>query len=405
VPYTDRPGGDWKYHLPAELARHEDASLLRAYRACLDQAFETYSRWLEPLQELYARRHPRPAGTSQGVYRRTIRAKALDALRGLLPAATQANVGIYGTGQAYEALLLRLRANPLAEARDVAAMMLEELRRVIPAFLRRVDLEDRGVQWSRYLESTREATRSVAARLLEGASAGPRADVTLTDYDPEGEVKVVAAALYAATDLPDDELQARARAMSPAERAEVLRAYVGERINRRHRPGRAFERTSYRFDVLSDYGAFRDLQRHRMLTIEWQGLSPHHGWVMAEAVEEAGAADDWAAAMERAAETYGLLSDAGLPHVAPYVVSMAYRIRYYMEMNAREAMHVLELRSAPAGHAAYRRISQEMHRLIAERAGHRAIAESMMHVDHGDVELERLAAEQAAERRREGARS
>jgi len=401
VPYTDRPGGRWKYHLPTELTEHGDQRLLTAYTGCLDAAFETYTRWLEPLQELYAARHPRAEGVSRGVYRRTIQAKALDALRGLLPAATRANVGIFGSGQAYEALLLRLRAHPLREARECAEQMLVELRRVIPAFLSRVDVEERGVAWSRYLERGREATRAAAERLVGETRAEPRADVTLTDFDPEGEIKVVAAALYSMSDLPDDQLLELTRRMSTEERLGVLRAYVGERTNRRHRPGRAFERTAYRFDVLSDYGAFRDLQRHRLLTLEWQALSPNHGWVVAEVVEEVGASSDWIAAMERAAATYDLLRGAGLTHAAPYVVSMAFRVRYYMDMNAREAMHVLELRSAPSGHTSYRRVCQTMHRLIAEQAGHRAIAESMVHVDHGEVALERLAAEQAAERRRD----
>ena len=151
VPYTDRPGGHWKYHMPAEL---RDTPLAGRYEACLDGAFETYARWIEPMQEHYVRLHPRDEGTPKGVYKRTIRAKALDTLRGLLPAATEGNVGIFGTGQAYEALLLRMRASPLAEVRDYADMMLVELRKVIPAFLTRVDQENRGARWSRYLEET-----------------------------------------------------------------------------------------------------------------------------------------------------------------------------------------------------------------------------------------------------------
>jgi len=225
-------------------------------------------------------------------------------------------------------------------------------------------------------------------------------EVTLTDFDPEGEVKVVAAALYAASDLPDEVLLARARKMTDAERAAVLTAYVGRRANRRHKPGRAFERTSYRFDLLADYGAFRDLQRHRLLTLEWQRLSPRHGSVMPEAVAEAGAAGDWRRVLGESADLHDAIAAAGLPEVAPYAVSMAYRVRFYMELNAREAMHVIELRTTPQGHPAYRRICQRMHRLIAEQAGHRALAAAMSFADHSAVELERLEAERAAERRR-----
>ncbi|MBI5627495.1 MAG: FAD-dependent thymidylate synthase [Candidatus Rokubacteria bacterium] len=217
----------------------------------------------------------------------------------------------------------------------------------------------------------------VAERLLSGVEPEPRAEVTLTDYDPEGEVKVVAAALYAVSVLPDDQLLAAARRMTAEERTAVLRAYVGERGNRRHKPGRAFERTSYRFDILGDYGAFRDLQRHRLLTLEWQPLSPRHGYVIPEAIEEAGALGDWRRVMEESADLHETLSAEGLGLAAPYAVAMAYRVRFFMELNAREAMHVIELRTTPQGHPAYRRICQAMHRLIAEQAGHRASAEAM----------------------------
>jgi thymidylate synthase ThyX len=397
VPYADRPGGRWRYHVPAEV---RGAGLERGFAATLDLAFETYARWLEPMQEHFRRRHPRQPSDSDLVYRNTIRAKALDTLRGLLPAATQSNLGLYGTGQAYEALLLRLRASPLAEARACADLMLTELRKVIPAFLRRVDAPDRGGAWSAYLAATRLATEAVAARTLGEVVAEVRPEVVLTDFDAEGEVKVVAAALYATSDLPDDQLLARARRLTADERAAVLRAYVGQRSNRRHKPGRAFERTVYRFDILTDYGAFRDLQRHRLLSLEWQLLGPRHGYTMPEAVEEAGAAEEWRQVMDASAALHDALHDAGLAAVASYAVCMAYRIRFYMEMNAREAMHVLELRTAPQGHPAYRRVCQTMHRLIAEQAGHRALAEAMRFVDHSAVELERLEAERRTDARR-----
>ena len=398
VPYDDRPGGHWRYVVPPEV---DAAGLGDEFRRVADASFETYARWLEPLQAFYRDRFPKDPADSDFVYRSTIRAKACDALRGLLPAATRTHVGIYGTGQAYEQLLLRMRAHPLEEVRAYADLMLVELRKVIPAFLRRVDVAERGVAWSDYLGATREATDRVAAELLAGTRPPPRPDVTLTDFDPAGEVKVVAAALYSSSQLPDDDLLDRAERMSSEERARVLSAYVGERTNRRHKPGRAFERTSYRFDVLCDYGAFRDLQRHRMLTIEWQSLSPEHGHEVAPEIEAAGIAEDWSRVMDASAELHGRLLQAGLGEAAQYAVAMAYRIRFVMQMNAREAMHLIELRTTPQGHPTYRRVGQEMHRLIAERAGHRAIAEAMRFADHSGVELERLEAERRSEARRQ----
>jgi hypothetical protein len=299
-----------------------------------------------------------------------------------------------------------MRAHPLAEVRTFADLMLTELRKVIPAFLTRVDVEDRGVAWSRYLERTREDVATFAEASFfanERADAPPRPEVTLTDFDPEGETKVVAAALYAVTDAPDDRLLEVARGMSVDDRLRVLRAYVGDRSNRRHKPGRAFERTGYRFDVLCDYGAFRDLQRHRLLTLEWQRLSPIHGFDRPPEIGEAGAGDDWDRVMSESLAMHDELAGRGLDQAAQYAVAMAYRIRFVMQMNAREAMHVIELRTTPQGHPAYRRVGQEMHRLIGEQAGHRAIAEAMRFADHSTVELERLEAERRTDAKRRAA--
>jgi thymidylate synthase ThyX len=334
------------------------------------------------------------------VYRSAIRAKALDTLRGLLPAATQSNVGIYGTGQAYESLLLRMRAHPLAEVRHASDAMLAELRKIIPAFLVRVDQPERGGRWTDYLAGTRRRVDEMADRLTTGTAAETRDEVTLSDFDPDGETKVVAAALYASSGLPDDQLMRLARSLPVSERVAVLEACAGERQNRRHKPGRAFERTSYRFDVLTDYGAFRDLQRHRLLTIEWQSLTTRHGYSQPAAMVEAGGDADWRQVMEHSARLHESLAGAGFSGVAQYAVAMAYRVRFVMDMNAREAMHVIELRTAPQGHPAYRRVCQQMHRLIAEQAGHRAIAEAMRFADHSEVELERLQEERRLEKKR-----
>jgi thymidylate synthase ThyX len=396
VPYTDKLHGRWRYHVPAEI----QGALRERYMATMDAGFETYASLIDGMQKHFAARYPRSPQDSEGVHRAAIRAKALDTLRGMLPAATQSNVGIYGTGQAYESLLLRMRAHPLEEVRHCGDQMLAELRKLVPAFLTRVDQPERGGRWSEYLASTREATRSIAETLFGDVASQSSDEVTLTDFDPDGEVKIVAAALYAATDLPDEQLLALARRMTAAERASVLRAYVGDRGNRRHRPGRAFERTSYRFDVLTDYGAFRDLQRHRLLTLEWQPLSTRHGYSEPDALREAGVLDGWTRVMDASSDLYEALRSAGLDAAAPYAVAMAYRVRFYMEMNAREAMHVIELRTAPQGHPAYRRVCQQMHDLIVDRAGHKAIAATMKYADHSEVELERLKAERELERKR-----
>jgi hypothetical protein len=211
-------------------------------------------------------------------------------------------------------------------------------------------------------------------------------------------VKVAAAVLYPATGLPDDQLLRLAREMSPEEREELLRASVGERSNRRHKPGRAWERTGYRFDVLCDYGAFRDLQRHRPLTIEWQRLTSEYGHATPVEIDEAGLRDRWDRVMDAGQEMERALLNAGFVDVAQYAVPMAFRIRFVMQMTAREALHLTELRSQPQGHPTYRRVAQAMHRLISEV--HPAIGASFGYMSYEDVDLERLEAERRTEAKR-----
>ncbi|MGI9022774.1 MAG: FAD-dependent thymidylate synthase [Acidimicrobiales bacterium] len=397
VAYDGRLGGRYRYHRdPAVLA----SPLGIRYVADLDRAFETYTDLLPVMSEHFRRAFPKDPGDSDFVYRQSVRAKAFDSLRGLLPAASLSNVGIYGTGQGYEALLLRMRASALPEARTYAQLMLGELRKVIPSFLTRVDRPERGGEWSAYLAATSEATAEVARALFVGVEPEPRAGVTLVDFDPDAEDKMLAAMLYPHLHLPEDQVLARVRTLPAEERRRVADAYVGERRNRRHKPGRALERTTYRFDVVSDYGAFRDLQRHRMLTIQWQALSPHHGFALPPEVVDAGAAGPFTDAMDRSAA----LHDALLPHFpaqAPYAVALAHNVRYSMEMNAREALHLIELRSGTSGHPSYRHVAQQMHRLIAEEAGHPLVAAMMRFVDHGSTGLERLAGERRSEARRQ----
>ena len=393
--YYDRPLGEsYRYHVPPEM---QGSALEAEYRSTMDSLFDLYSSLVHELAPHFEAQFPRTEDTSRRAYNATIRAKACDAARGLLPAATTSNVGVYGTGQAYEALLIRMQAHPLEEARDYGDMMLSQLRQVIPSFVKRVDLPDRGGAWSNYFSDTAQRMNEIVASLDIERSEGP--EVTLVDWDPDAEIKVAASALYAYSDLSDAQLLEAARKMSAENRADVIRAYSGDRINRRHKPGRGMERTDYRFDVKCDFGSFRDLQRHRMLTLEWQRLGTSHGYTTPDVVSEIGRKSEWDAGMERASGLHNKLNDQFGPDVAQYVVPFGYRIRFVMQMNAREAFHLLELRTARAGHPDYRRVCQEMHRLIREQAGHRAIADAMKYVDYGEYELERIDAERRSDER------
>jgi thymidylate synthase ThyX len=400
IAYDQRVDGHYRYHREATIMAGPHA---QRYEQVLDHLFDTYAASLPKVIAWVRERFPRDEATSERAWQAATRAKGLDLLRGLLPAATTANVGMFASGQAYESLLLRLAADTLAESRDLGERLLVELRKVIPSFVARVDRPDRGHVWRDYLATTREDTRALAARHVIGPTQVPDAPVTLVDWWPrdpvDAEVALVVAALLPHVTLPEQQLEDQVRTWPAEQRAEVLRAYVGERTNRRHRPGRAFERVVYRFDVLGDYGGFRDLQRHRMCTIEWQRLTTEHGYDTPSELEEAGVADAWHEAMRRADELHRDLQ-RDHPEQAQYVVPFAYRIRYSVQINARAAMQMLELRSTPQGHPQYRTIVQAMHRAIADVAGHRAVAEAMVHVDHGVGDLERLESERALDRRR-----
>jgi thymidylate synthase ThyX len=404
IAYNQRlENGQYRYFRPPEIL---DSVHGARFVGEMDRVFDTYGALLPRLQAWVAERFPQQAGDSDFVYRQATRAKALDALRGLLPAASLSNVGIYGTGQSYEQLLLRMRAHPLPEARHYAEMMLFELRKVIPSFLQRVDIPERGGEWSEYMASTRDRTSRLVSRLwpelgtLDAPSGGDREpEVALLDFDPDGEEKVLVAACFSHLGCSEREAARRVRLLGHEDRVALLEAYVGDRRNRRHRPGRAFERTDYRFELVTDYGAFRDLQRHRMLSMEWQRLGISLGYDMPELVADASLAEHYDEAIDRAEELYrSLVPD--FPEQASYVVALAHRIRYVMQFNAREAMHLIELRSGAQGHPSYRRVAQQMHRAVAEVAGHRALAEAMTFADHRATDLERLESERRAERRR-----
>ena len=400
VAYDARLAGRYRYYRdPAVLG----SPFGTRYVGDMDRMFDTYSELVEMVTTHVRATVPRGDKDSDFIYRQATRAKALDAVRGILPAASLSNVGIYGTGQGYEALLLRMRANPLPEAQAYADMMLTELRKVIPTFLRRVDMPERGVAWSNYLADNANNTAELVDEYFGIIEPQDAPEVTLVDFDPDGEDKLLAAICYSSSDLPETQLLERVRNLSQDQRVALIRAYVGERSNRRHKPGRAFERLSYRFDVLGDYGAFRDMQRHRLLTIEWQRLTPHLGYARPELIDEAGGTAIFDDAMERSQALYELLRPE-FPEQAAYGVAMAHRMRYMMHFNAREAMHMLELRSAPQGHPAYRRVALEMHRLIATQAGHHAVAGAMSHMTTEAPLLERLESERRSEQRRESQR-
>jgi thymidylate synthase ThyX len=398
----DRPLGDrWRYYVPPEI---ESSQAIAEFHRVMDRLFSTYSRLASDLTSFFEKVYPQGMD-SIGVWRSTLRAKACDIARGLLPVATMSNVGIFADGQAFESMILRMKSLPLREANDYADLMLTELRRVIPAFMARIDVADKGQATTRYMKDTREALDTLVAQMeLPEIQSKSEFSVELIDWDRDGEQRIVADALYASSTCSAAELRRLAERMSATERESVLTAYVGERGNRRHKPGRAFEAANYHFEIVCDYANFRDLQRHRMLTIDWQRITPDHGFSTPEMLTAVGAQEAWVEAIEAASGLYRGLSATHGRDVAQYVLPFASKLRFYLRMNAREAMHFIELRTGKQGHTQYRQVSQRMIELIRDRAGHRAVAAAMSFADMvPDYELSRLEGERRAEQKRSAA--
>jgi thymidylate synthase ThyX len=385
----EMPGGGYRYYRDAELGPE--------YEKAMDEIFSIYASAIPRVIEWADQAYPAPNGEPSAAHRRAITAKALDLLRGLLPAASLSHMGIYATGQSYEQLILHLLAHPLPEARQYGRWILDAVKAVMPSFVSRVERPDRGGEWIGYLEARERAAERWVARLgLDRRPTdddGPmRPSVKLLHVDGDEE-SLLASLLFEASATDEETVRIRLAALSPEERGRLLAELVGERTNRRHRPGRGFEALRYRFEIVSDYGAFRDLQRHRMLTVQWQRLTPDLGAGVPEEVVAAGVGTAYKRALEVSRETYDWLVSTGHDQrVASYALCLGYRIRYVLDFNAREAMQLIELRSGREGHPSYRAVAHEMNRQIAEV--HPSVAAAMRHVDHdAEPRLERILSE------------
>lgn len=360
------------------------------YEQTLDNLFDTYSALFEPLLYWVQANTPRDSATTERAYISATKAKTFDLLRGLLPCATLTNVGLFGNGRAFEYLLIKLAASPHAEVQNIGQAMQTELDKMIPSFVKRAKNE-RGAEYVKYLALNRQNTARLNQNILGQKEQHQTDFVTLVEYDAEAESKVVAAILYPHTDLNLLQIRDYVEQLSSEEKRTIINSYVGERKSRFHRPGRAFEETYYTFDILADIGAYRDLQRHRVLTQEHQKYTVAHGYITPPEMEEAGLAKAYQDALNLAATTYETISKI-LPDGAQYVVPFAYKIRWRIKLNLREAYHFIELRSSRQGHPSYRAIAQEMYKHI--KSVHPFLASFMQFVDLHNYDLERLAAEQ-----------
>jgi thymidylate synthase ThyX len=422
VAFDRRVNGQYKYHREKKIMASPYAD---QYIQTCDYAFDTYSRNIQPMQKFIKELKPiehfhffdsiskqevsygnlkssTDIESARRIYEATIRAKSLDVLRAILPASTLTNLGITGNGRAFEYLLSTMFASDLTEIKLLADQLYTELNKIIPAFIKRAN-DKYGQSLQKYITDTKKAISIIAQQSLTGIEIdnSPQ-NVKLLDYEDnlDAEVNVASAILYDSTIGHSlEKIIHHIRSGPEHERHKVIQTFTKFRNNRRQRPGRAFEMTGYTFEMFTNFGMFRDLHRHRILTMERQLLSTKHGYDIPPEIYGLDILKDFKDCMYKSHEVYEMI-DKKMPEEAQYVVNFAYKYPYFMKINLREACHMIELRTIPQGHHDYRTVCQEMFRQI--KKVHPILASGIKFVDLNTYELERFGAEKNMDKKKRG---
>lgn len=336
------------------------------YLKMCNALFDTYSSLIPPLTELIEKRFPKEHDVSKVAYTAALRAKVLDCLRGLLPASALTNMGMYGNGRFFESLLQKLNCHNLAEMQDIGKKGYQELAKVMPSFIRRADPNHKYQRsFAQFKEQMAGDLRLLAERHTDSLHKMQNAAVRLINYDSESPYKVAAALLFEFCDAGLLELQECCRHLSEEELNRILDSASNFRENRRHKSPRALENAAFTFEIVADFGVFRDLHRHRMLTQERQLLTCDFGYYIPSEISGTDMEGPYRAAMDEAKKIYDKIAEE-LPEEAQYVVPIAYNIHWYFHVNLRSLQWLCELRSSSAGHASYRFIAQEMAKQVSK---------------------------------------
>ena len=336
------------------------------YLDTCNMLFNTYSKLIPPMTDLMEEQFPKEDQISKVAYGAALRAKVLDCLRGLLPASAMTNMGVFGNGRFFEGLIRKLNVNNLVEMQDLGREIYNELSKLIPSFVRRSDVNHKNQKdFGRFYEAMQEEIRVVTKQHTD-FSGGPRLPgVQLIDFNPEDVKKVAAALLYPLSNKKLSELREHCSKLPVEELARVIDSACNSRENRRHKSPRALEHATLTFEIVSDFGCYRDLHRHRMLTQERQLLTCHYGYFIPPEIEGTEMEAQYREAMETAKKAYDTMADE-LPEEAQYAVPMAYNLPWYFNVNLRSLQWLCELRSSPAGHPNYRYIVQEMAKQVCK---------------------------------------
>ena len=361
--------------------------------------FDTYSSLIPPLTKQFQKKIPKQEGVSDAAYRAALRAKVLDCLRGLLPASTYTNLGLYGNGRFFEGLLQKLHSHNLAEPQDLGGLAYKELNKMIPSFVRRADTNHQHFKtYSDYMNKMNEG-RKQHSNTIEGRVVSQNDPcVKMVSFDPKCLNKVAEALLFEHSKLSLEDLTHYIGSLSPSELGSILSLGFSNRGNRRHKAPRAFEHASFTFEIVADFGIYRDLHRHRTLTQERQNLSCDLGYFKPKEIINTEMEAPYCKALAKAKEAFDVIV-SDLPEEAQYVVPMAYNIRWYFHINLRALQWLCELRSSAAGHPGYRYVAQEMaSQVIAQFP---SLRKFFSFVDFNGYDLGRLDQEISSSERKE----
>lgn len=362
------------------------------YISTCNMLFETYSKLIPPLTSLIEEQMPKDQNASKVAYAAALRSKVLDCLRGLLPAGTLTNMGLYGNGRFFEGLLHKLHCHNLVELQDTGKRISEELEKVIPSFVRRADINHHTHEsFEQFYEAMQSEIKAVTIQNADFPSNSEEESVRLISSDPTAVIKVAAAILYSYSDKSLDELIAHCSKLSDEEIARILDAACNARETRRHKSPRALEHANFTFEILADFGVYRDLHRHRMLTQERQLLNCNYGFYLPPEIVGTPMEPTYVNALYEAKTAFDKIVTE-LPEEAQYVVPMAYNVRWYFHTNLRSLQWLCELRSQAAGHPGYRYVAQTMARQVCEAFP--AFERFFKFVDYAGYELGRLGQEE-----------
>ncbi len=358
VNFGNKVGGRYLYYIPKPDL--EKLGLLDEYRATMDHLFDTYVELLPKLMEwLKATFEEKDS---------ILEKKAFDTLRGLLPMATLGQVALRGNAQAFEYLINRLSGTQFGEFKWLAASLKQELDKEIYSLLLRLE-DEKTKNYQDYFSNQ----KSNIAKFIKERSPEQKADVTpsgidvkLAEHTPDAEKTILAAILFPEMHGTWEEALAFAKKLGPEDRRAAIAAYLPGREQRWYKVGRAFESAYLRFEITMDIGAYRDLQRHRMMTQERQRFSTHHGYAIPAEITGAGLEAPYAEALDRAKALFEKI-EALNPDLAQYAVPMAYRMRFYQWQNFRQFFWETELRTISQGHPDYRTIEQKKYNLFKEK--------------------------------------